>query len=216
MFMPTNYQYRKLGSINKNRLQMIREFLAQFESYTDLKLYVDEMVADLTFGMPAEKFEDSMLKLGLFLGFESQRPDLESKKGPDNLWHSASGHFFLIECKDEVKLERPTISKEESGQMSNHISWFENHYPDAKSVSNIWVHPTDILSEQADINAPIMVITPKKLEILKRNTLKYCGEFSPIDLKTVPDEFIQKLLKQYNFMESTFMNVYATPLRKNI
>lgn len=215
MFMPTNYQYRKLGSINKNRLQMIRDFLAQFESYTDLKLYVDEMVADLTFGMPAEKFEASMMKLGLFLGFESQRPDLEYKKGPDNLWHSANGHFFLIECKDEVKLDRPTISKEESGQMSNHINWFESHYPDANAVSNIWVHPTEKLSDLADINSPIMVITPKKLEILKRNLQKYCGEFNPVDLKAVSDEFIQKLLKQYNFIESTFTNVYATRLKKN-
>lgn len=215
MLMPPNYQYRKLGNINISRLQSIKNFIGKFNDYDDLKLFVDEMVADISFGVTADKFELGILKLGEFLGYESQRPDLESKKGPDNLWRSASGHYFLIECKDEVKLDRQTISKEEAGQMSNHISWFETTYPDAKHVTNIWIHPTNILSELADINKPIRVITPNQLNVLKNKVLNFCGEFKVVDLQSLSDEFVQQLLKKYNFIESTFENVYTIELKKS-
>lgn len=214
MYMPANYQYNKLGGMNKSRLQSIKDFINQFDNYNELKLYVGELIANMTFGVSAEKFEDSVMKLGLFLGFESQRPDLEYKKGPDNLWHSANGHFFLIECKNEVSLERKSINKEEVGQMSNHISWFRNNYPDAQTVSNIWIHPSNTLSELADINETITIITKDKLDSLKKQVLKFCGEFSQIELTTITDEFLQKLLKQYNFIESAFINTYTTILKK--
>lgn len=213
LFIPQNYQYRKLGSVNVSRLDSIKKILSSFDDFKDLKLYVDEMLANMTFGVSADKFEESIKQLGLFLGFESQRPDLEYKKGPDNLWRSANGTFFLIECKNEVSLSRKTISKDEAGQMCNHINWFNNQYPGSSST-NIWIHPTNELDQLADINEIVFVITPAKLDQLKTQVLKYCGEFSAVDLKTISDDFLLKLLKQYNFVEKTFANVYCVPLKR--
>lgn len=214
LFIPENFPYKKLGTINSTRIQMIREYIQRFDNYNDFKLFIDELCANFSFGVTAEKFEIAVKHLGEYLGFESQRPDQEYKKGPDNLWHSANGCYFLIECKDEVDLKRKEISKDEAGQMSNHISWFESEYPDAPSVTNLWIHPTNVLSNLADINKEIFVITPSKLDLLKKQIQKSAAEYQAIELKSVSDEVISRILKQYNFLEKAFVNVYMEKLSR--
>lgn len=208
LLKPEKFPYKKLGTINTSRIQLIKNELKQFATYLDLKLFVDELCSNLVFSIDSEVFEESIKKLGEYLGLESQRPDLEYKTGPDNLWHFGNGTFFLIECKNEVTLDRKEISKTEVGQMSNHINWFENHYPEVKSCTNIWVHPTNAISPLADLGKKAFAITPGKLAKLRKAILKYTSEFQGVDLISVSDEFIQKLIKQYKFEEQSFINTY--------
>lgn len=208
LLKPEKFPYKKLGIINTSRLQLIKKKLKQFPNYLDLKLFVDELCSNLVFTVDSETFEETVKRLGEYLGFESQRPDLEYKTGPDNLWHFGNGIFFLIECKNEVDLNREEISKTEVGQMSNHISWFEDHYPKVQSCTNIWVHPTNYISPLANLGKKVYAITPTKLEKLRKAILKYTSEFQSIDLAAVSDEFIQKLIKQYQFEEQSFINNY--------
>lgn len=208
LLKPEKFPYKKLGTINTSRIQLIKNELKQFPTYLDLKLFVDELCSNLAFAVDSEVFEESIKKLGEYLGFESQRPDLEYKTGPDNLWHFCNGTFFLIECKNEIALERKEISKTEVGQMSNHINWFEEHYPEAKSCTNIWVHPTNIISPLANLGKKAYAITPEKLDNLRKAILKYTSEFQGVDLAAVSDEYVQKLIKQYKFEELSFIDNY--------
>lgn len=208
LLKPKNISYKKLGLVNTSRIQLIKNGLREFANYLDLKLYVNEMCSNLVFAIDSEIFEETVKKLGKYLGLESQRPDLEYKTGPDNLWHFGNGNFFLIECKNEVDLDRKEISKTEVGQMSNHINWFEERYPEVKSCTNIWVHPTNSISTLANLGKKAYAITPEKLDKLRRAILNYTNEFQCIDLSAVSDEFIQKLIIEYKFEEQLFINNY--------
>lgn len=208
LLKPEKFPYKKIGVVNTSRLQLIKNGLERFETYLDLKLYVEELCSNLVFAIASEKFEEAVKNMGEYLGFESQRPDLEYKTGPDNLWHFGNGTFFLIECKNEVELDRKEISKSEVGQMSNHIHWFKSHYPDSKICANIWIHPTNKISPLANLGEKAYAITPGKLNILRKAILKYTSEFQDVDLTSISDEFIQKLIKQYKFEERSFVNTY--------
>ena len=78
--------------------------------------------------MPSEKFESALKDIGESIGFLSQRPDKEIKKGPDNLWCGVENQYFLLECKNEVEDTRSEINKHEAGQMNSHAGWFEDIY----------------------------------------------------------------------------------------
>lgn len=214
LLKPEKFPYKKLGTINISRIQLIKNKLKQFATYLDLKLFVDELCSNLAFSVDSEVFEESVKELGEYLGLESQRPDLEYKTGPDNLWHFDNGTFFLIECKNEVALDRKEISKTEVGQMNNHINWFEEHYPEVKSCTHIWVHSTNTISPLANLSSKAYLITPKKLEHLRKAILKYTSEYQSIDLSTLSDEYILKLIRQYKFEEHTFINNYLEECKK--
>src|SRR5690606_11467924 len=78
--------YKKLAFINENRIQRIKTFINQHGTYEELMLSIEDIIDMLSFGIPAEKFESALQELGIAIGFLSQRPDKEYKKGPDNLW----------------------------------------------------------------------------------------------------------------------------------
>ena len=86
---------------------------------------VDECLDNLSFGVEAEKFESALKTIGDILGYISQRPDSEIRKGPDNLWCGVNNNYCLFECKSEVDDSRSEISKHEAGQMDSHCAWFE-------------------------------------------------------------------------------------------
>ncbi|WP_297908094.1 hypothetical protein [uncultured Parabacteroides sp.] len=89
---------------------------------------MDGILNDFTFGINAENFETALQEIGSLLGFISQRPDKEIRKGPDNLWGGIENNFFLLECKSEVSESRETINKHETAQINLHCGWFENEY----------------------------------------------------------------------------------------
>ena len=77
--------------------------------------------------------------------------------------------YNLYECKNEILTTRLFISKEEVGQMNNHIGWFEENYGADATVKYVHVHPTNIISSKANYNKEIFVLTPKVLEVLKEH-----------------------------------------------
>lgn len=207
-------KYRKLGNLNDKRLDNIKYQISRFDTFLDLKLYIDDLVSALNFGVDSNAFEEAIFNMGKMLGYESQRPDQEINKGPDNLWRSDDGTFFLIECKNEVELTRDSISKSEAGQMSNHVNWFKEQYSGAQKVYKIWVHPTNKLNNLANIDGDFYVITNEKLDLLKQQFSKFFSEFSAYNLKTIDTMTISKLLSQYSLTESNFVARYALTLKK--
>ena len=125
--------YQKLEFVHENRIKRIIEWISTHKNFQELMLSVDGVLSELEFGTSAEKFETALKELGLMLGFLSERPDKEFKKGPDNLWCGVSNQYFIFECKSEVNTDRQEINKHEAGQMNTHCAWFENQYGDSPS-----------------------------------------------------------------------------------
>lgn len=78
--------YKRIEYINENRIKRIKEWIQNHNTYDELSLSVDDIINNFSFGVEAEKFEFALSEIGSLLGFISQRPDKEFRKGPDNLW----------------------------------------------------------------------------------------------------------------------------------
>lgn len=186
--------YKKVDMLDDTSLKNIKAYIGKFTDYASLKLNIDEILSNLSMGSGSKKFEGALQQIGMLLGFRSQRPDNEFKKGPDNLWAMPSGEYVVFECKNEVELSRDSISKGEAGQMEMHCGWFEEEYGKDTKVTYIWIHPTNKLSVEANLTHTVQVMTPAKLELFKKHLLSYVMEFSRYNLSSVTEESINDFL----------------------
>ncbi|PSN16706.1 DEAD/DEAH box helicase [filamentous cyanobacterium CCT1] len=185
--------YKKLSYINESRVKIIRDWVGSFESYEELALSVNAILSSLSFGESAEKFERSLQELGSVIGFLSQRPDKEFKKGPDNLWCCVENEYFLFECKSEVDDSRNEISKSEIGQFNNHCAWFEQEYKTNK-VKRILVIPTKTASNQGNFAYETEIMRKGKLRSLKSSVTSFFKEFKDYKTNDIGDQKIQEWL----------------------
>lgn len=186
--------YKKIGEISNNRNKRIKSFISKFDNFEDFNLFVNDLVANLCFGTLAEKFETTLFDTGLLLGFESQRPDKEIRKGPDNLWAGVRDQYFLFECKSEVSEGRGEITKHEAGQMNSHCGWFDKEYGSTTKVKRILIIPTIALSYQANFTHNIEIIRKNGLKKLRDNIKEFAKEFKDYSLKDISEDLIQQAL----------------------
>lgn len=189
--------YKKIGYINQNRIERIKQYLSKFQDFNDLLLSIKELNENLTFGSNADKFEASIKEIGELLGFVSQRPDKEFRKGPDNLWCGVDNKYILFECKNQVSENRSFISKDEAGQMNNHCGWFNEEYNEynKNKSKKILIIPTKILANDANFTEHVEVMRKNKLTLLKNNINSFIKEFQFINIHEITDERLQYFLK---------------------
>lgn len=207
---PLNYNYKVISPINQKSITLVQEYLCKFKTYEDLVLKIDTILSDLSFGIKSDKFEAALQEIGKLLGYISQRPDHQYNVGPDNLWIFPNGlNFIGFECKNEVLSTRKCISKEEVGQMNNHIGWFERTYGIDKSIKYIHIHQTNVVSDKANYTKEVSVITSRELTELKKNIKGFIGEFSIYDLKSINEDYIKKALETHKLTLKDMENLYS-------
>lgn len=206
--------YKKIEFVNQSRVKRIREWIQQYDNYEEMMISLEGVIQNLTFGMPSEKFEVALKEVGEAIGFVSQRPDKEIKKGPDNLWCGIENQYILLECKNEVEDTRSEISKHEAGQMNSHSAWFESIYGDAK-CKRILIIPVIKLSYHADFTHPVEIMRKNTLNKLKTNIKGFYKEFAKYVLHEVSDERIQQLLNAHDLDISSITTNYSEPYKKS-
>lgn len=200
--------YKKLNFINENRIKRIQEWIKEHKDFEDLILSVDGILSNLEFGISADKFEYALKELGIILGFISERPDKEIKKGPDNLWCGVSNEFFLFECKSEVNIDRNDINKHEVSQMNSHCGWFDSQYGDAP-VKRIIIIPTKNVSYHADFTHKVEVMRRGKLKSLRASVKAFFKEFSKYEIDSISDERIQESLNLHKLDIESLKSNYS-------
>lgn len=199
----------KMTPLAQQRIERVRSWLSEFETSQDMLLYVDAVLDGLVFGGDSEKFEASMDKLGVILGFATQRPDKEWKEGPDNLWCLRDNEYLLFEAKNEVELTRVEISKYEAAQMNTSSAWFAKVYPDAK-VTRVMVIPTKKVSGAAAFHPEFdtVIMRKKGLDALVKNVRAFFTEFRDVDMKSVGEKRVQDALIAHNLIIEKLVNSY--------
>ena len=200
--------YNKLAYINENRIKRIKEWLYSYQSYQDAMITLDGILSDLDFGIESEKFEKALQEVGELLGFLSERPDKEYKRGPDNLWCGVDNQYYLFECKSEVNQERTAISKHEAAQMSSHCGWFEKVYGEA-AVRYILIIPTINLSFDANFTHKVRIMRKGKLRLLKTNIKSFFMEFKNYTINQVSDIKIQQFIDNHKLDINSLRNDYC-------
>jgi hypothetical protein len=201
--------YKKISFISKSRLLRIKQYCNSFKSFEELKLTTDDLIEKLDFGVDSKKFESALQQLGELLGFESQRPDKEIRKGFDNLWCGVDNQYILFECKNEVLPTRKSINKDEVGQFNNHIAWFREEYASSAQASYFLIAPTKNISYAANFSDAVSIIKAGKLNELKKNVKSFVNSLSEYVLSDLTDELIQKSLDTFSLNQSDIIEKYS-------
>lgn len=205
----TGIEYIKISFINESRMNRISSYLCQYKNYSELMLAVNEILDNLTFGMEADKFESALKNVGELLGFVSQRPDMEIRKGPDNLWCGTNNEYAFFECKSEVEETRQEITKHEAGQMNNHSAWFEKEYGSNVFVDRYMLIPTKNLSYSGDFTHPVRIIRREKLKNFKESIKGFLKELSSYRLNDITYEKLQSLINLHHLNLNNIRELYS-------
>lgn len=201
--------YNKLSYMHESRLNRIKQFLANYRNYEELLLATDEYLDNLSFGVDSNKFEYALKEIGELLGFISQRPDKDIRKGPDNLWCGINNHYFMFECKNEVKDTRSEINKYEAGQMNTHCAWFNEEYGENTSIERFLIIPTKTLSYSANFTHDVSIIRKGGLKKFRSNIKSFIKSLHRYHLDGISDETLQQLLDEHNLNMNNFRKLYG-------
>lgn len=200
--------YKQLNYINENRISRIKKWIENYNDYQEMMLSVSNILDELSFGIVAEKFESALQELGFAIGFLSQRPDKEFKKGPDNLWCGVDDNYILFECKSEVMDTRSEINKHEAGQMNSHCAWFNELYPD-KKFKKILIIPTKNLSYHGNFTHSVQIMRRNRLKLLKENVSGFFKEFKKYNIKEISDEKINEFINIHKLDVNSINSEYS-------
>lgn len=195
LLMPVNTPYKKTGDIPASSIEQIIKRMQSYGGFFEYKIAVDSILSNLTFGVSSKKFEKALQEVGTLLGYVSTRPDNQYKSGPDNLWEYSNNHYLLFECKSEKIQSSVEITKDEVGQMSNHIAWFKENYGRDENVKYIFIHPVTVISKLANIDDEIYSVNREALEKFKDNIRGFVQEFERIDFASISNDIVLSALK---------------------
>lgn len=199
----------KIPPLNMKRIENIINWVRKYDAYDDLVIELDNVLSKLKFGVSADVFEQALDNLAKILGFKSQRPDKEWKEGPDNLWKLEEETFLIIECKNNVNLERNKVTKEETGQMNNACAWFDREYGD-KKTKNLMIISTKKIENAAGFNQSVEIMKTNKLFLLTENVRKFYKEFKAFNFNDLSENRIHELLTIHKLtVEDLLSNFYS-------
>ena len=104
-------------------------------------------MSDLVPEASAYRYEESLAKLGSFLGFQAERPETVHGVGPDVLWRTSGEFDFVIEAKSKKEGHNP-LYKKDHAQLLEAEHWFKQAYPDRDSV-RVSALPEAVAAEKA-------------------------------------------------------------------
>jgi replicative superfamily II helicase len=209
----TGVEFTPLQAISQKRVEAIIGWVKSFPNYEQLALQVDDMLARLAFGVKADRFEQALKELGFALGFSSERPDKEWKEGPDNLWCLSAGQYLLVECKNEVDLDRAEIVKDESGQMNNACAWFDKNFKGA-TAAKIMVIPMNKLGRAAGFNQEVRIMRDRELRRLRASVKAFFAEFKTADFTSMSESKVQEYLDAHGLSVEALLEKYAEKVRE--
>ncbi len=205
--------YTKLGVSTISQALRAETYLAaKFTDINEIVIWLHGLIDDLHFYEDdAERFEKAMALLGFAVGFETQRPETELGKGPDDFWALGGLRFLVIECKNGATAT--TIAKKDADQLAGSINWFRGAYDQSCQMTPIMVHPALVFHGAASPVPEARIIDEECLVKIRSELLSYANTIGA--LKMMPKaEQLQGFFGQSNFTREKFVaNFTKTPRR---
>lgn len=207
--------YNKLLNTNSQAKNIIDFIQEQKFNKNGLILEFNNVKSDLVYGIEktSNRYEEAIRKLAFFVGFNSQRPENEYGRGPDNLW-SNSINYLIIECKSEATTD--TIAKHYINQINGSYEWFKEKYKGINSniITPIIIHKSNVCEHSATPNNDVKVITFDNMQELTDKIEKFIITIS----NNLRDElYISKQLVNMNLTYEGIINDYSEKIRiKNL
>lgn len=191
--------YHKLASSGFDQAQSCVNFLTS--TYTDpnkLIIDVNGLLETIIFKPETSNiFEESFKNIARYIGFTSQRPENEYKKGPDVLWGLGELKYLVIECKNGAISDK--INKHDCNQLNGSVNWFESKYDISCQLIPILVHPSNVFEYAASPHKLTRIITEPVLEGFKKNIYDFISAICIQDKYKNPEE-VKKYLTSFNLL----------------
>lgn len=205
---PSGVTVSKLTIVSQGRMERIISWVTQYENYEQLNIALSDIISQLSFGTKADRFEQALDELSHVLGFNGERPEKEWKEGPDNLWALDDSQYILWECKNEVKVTRAEINRDETEQMNRSCAWFGKHYTGSK-VKNIIMHPTHKVASAAAFTHPVEIMRETELNHFVKNIREFFNSFESLDFHNLSPLHIQGLINSHKLSIPSILNNYT-------
>ncbi|WP_031482029.1 DEAD/DEAH box helicase family protein [Maridesulfovibrio frigidus] len=205
-------QYHKIqGDVYDQATQCSNFILRQQGDPNKLIIEVDGVLSDLKFKEgTANRFEEALNNIAKYIGFRSQRPEQEYKKGPDNLWSLGGSQYCVIECKSCAVVE--TITKTYCNQLNGSGEWFENQYDNTCSYTPIMVHNSFEFEFAATPKPNTRIMTVEDLDNFKTSVRDFIKAISVSNELASPEAIRAKLIA-YKLRGSEIVSHYTRAFR---
>lgn len=208
----TGITYAKLGAGAIHQALRCEQFIkGKFKNTNDVVIWLHGIIEDLNFyENDAERFEKAFYVLAQILGFESQRPEVESGKGPDVLWAMGNLKFLVIECKNGAVT--PFIPKRDADQLTGSMNWFAGHYDKTCSVTPIMIHPSYIFDAAASPHPETLIIEKESLEKIRTELKGFASVFGSASV--LPDAAqLQNYFHHSRFSRENFISSFTSSFK---
>lgn len=201
--------FSKLLSTNKGQPKQLYDFIkSENLNQNTFSLRLNSLIEKLEFSFDsADLFEMALKEISFLIGIVSSRPELEKRKGPDNLWCLGDGKYLLIECKNETTTSK--INKHDCNQLNGSIEWFENEYTgNGFTCFPLMIHNSNVFEYACSPNSDIRIMTPAKLEEFKQQIRLFSTSLFQNENYSNVDE-INKLLVQFNLKSENLFDNFS-------
>ena len=208
--------YRKMQTRNTEQASEILRWLGESIESNALIARANMTLESLAFELPHDAFEQAFEDLADIIGFEGDRPERDTGRGPDVHWRMTNGHHFVIEAKNQVALERQNIYKSEAEQLGHHSMWFENEYP-GEVHTPILIHPSRMLAYDAYLGSDAIVIQKEQLERLVERIGRFVIELASRPIESWDIRDVENLVRTHNLRPNDLIsqNIGKAPVRQS-
>ena len=204
--------YHKLESKAMDQARTCKSYFQEkFNDPNKIIIEINGLLETLVFKPEtAHIFEESLKQIANYIGFNSQRPEVEYGRGPDVLWELGELSYLVIECKNGATVK--TISKDYCNQLNGSGEWFTNNYDKTCRYTPILIHPSITFDYDASPKEGTRIINKEKLELLRENIRQFIKSLC-LDNKISDDISIRKRLLQHNLTNDKFCETYTSSFK---
>lgn len=141
------------------------------------------------------RFEQAMLELGLHLGVGAQRPEQDTREGPDDLWSLGELAYLVIECKSGATPD--VIYRHDAEQLSHSMDWFAEKYDRSCGATPVLIHQSVVLHGKASARSGTQIITFDRLAELRDAVTKFVAALAADNGFRDPDEVAKQLVTRH-------------------
>lgn len=204
--------YKKFDSVTRSQAEQCSDYMNKFLIQNKMLISANGVLDDLQF-VPdsSNRFEAAIHALAKLLGFQSQRPEADYNKGPDNLWSIGNQQYLVIECKNETITD--TICKRDCNQLNGSALWFGQSYDFSSVCIPIMIHCSDTFEYASTPDPRVRVMTEVQLKELKNNARKFFESISQNNELNNVSAISEKLMA-YRLRGEDIVKNYTVPFKQ--
>jgi hypothetical protein len=210
---PISNYYSKITSNRGKQAGVILSWLKDFQNGTDVAIAIEDLTANFIYSpaINADKFENAVKEIGLFLGFSSSRPEDEEGDGPDNLWRLEDGKNIIIEAKSRKTGDK--VPREDIEQLLHSIEWHKERYGNNQDYIPILMHPAKVKMNDAHPSNDMRLVPIDKQKELKSKVVEFGISLSKRSPNTWDEKEIEYLLRKFHLKFDQIIEKYSIMIR---